>query len=410
MAETDEHEAAFEDLERLVQEDEVADEAEVPDDGQTERLLWLSNGLGKPIQPTARYQADREAGMDADRWFYRVQAGGVALALREDGMAAYVTGISARLKVSELEEQLNGCNLSEARVPPVEELKVALAEKSWILVAEGSPARKAEWTEYCMPGKPEQIVSLDTLSLMSLQVEALFEAEELNEESLHDIRVLAAVPGEVIAKVHKRNADDPGRDVFGRELENDEAVASRPETDDTVTFEAAEFKAARFGYVCLSNNRLSVLPPFWIGPLAIRVYGCIMDERPREFTKEAIGQWFKGLGIKEGFDKDAVGAFISKSTEGGHHGTMWLLAEGQGPVPGDDGEIELFVDTERHAGAEREDGSIDFREVNFAPDVQADKLVAKRTPPHEERPVVMLRVRSVLPRTVQMRSWKPAAT
>jgi|GEM_PF-1058347 hypothetical protein len=382
MAENDQNDAAFEDLERLVQEDDkVSDQDATVDDALTERMAWLSAGLGKPIQPSARYQADREAGMDADQWFFRVQAGGVALALREDGMAAYVTGISARLKMSELEAQLASCNLVQVAVPPAEELKTAFSEKSWILVAEGRPARRAEWTEYCMPGKPDQAVSLETLSLMSLQLDALFGAEEVNEEAFQDIRVLAAAPGEVVAKVHKRETDDPSQDVFGRGLEGAEAEASKPETDDSVNLEAAEFKAARFGYVQVSNNKLSILPPFWMDPLAIQVRGCILDERPRQFTMEMVAALFNALGIKEGIDKEAVGAFVSQFTSGGHHGAAWLLAEGKAPTPGDDGQVEILVDTERHAGVEREDGSIDFKEVNFAPDVQAEQLVAKRTPP-----------------------------
>ncbi len=388
MAEKDEQQgAAFQDLERLVQEEEAgAEEADAPGDGQTEQLSRLSEGLGKEIQPSTRYQAGPEAGMDADRWFYRVQAGGLALGLREDSMKVYLIGVSARLKVSEIEDQLGKCNLADVQVPPPEEFKAALQKKMWVPVAEGRPARKAEWTAFCTPGEPEQVVSADVLALMSVQLEALFQAEVFNEEAVREIRGLAAMPGEVIARVHRKSEDQPGQDVFGRELPLDEAEASRPEAGDCVACETHEYKATKYGYVCLSNNRLSVLPPFWMGPLAVQVYGCVLDERPRPVTREMVGAWFQALKIKEGADMEGVDAFVGQTAGGGHQGTACLLAAGKEPAPGQDAEIEMLVDTERKAGVEREDGSIDFREVNFAPDVKTDQPVARRRPPTRGTP------------------------
>ena len=60
----------------------------------------------------------------------------------------------------------------------------------------------------------------------------------------------------------------------------------------------------------------------------------------------------------------------------------WLkVAEGHPPQDGEDAQVEILVDLERRGGQEREDGSIDFREVNFTPNVSAGQLVARRTSP-----------------------------
>ncbi len=63
-------------------------------------------------------------------------------------------------------------------------------------------------------------------------------------------------------------------------------------------------------------------------------------------------------------------------------GAGWArVAEGVPPRHGEDARLEVEVDMERRAGRLCEDGSIDFREVNFAPNVRAGQVIARRWPP-----------------------------
>ena len=97
-------------------------------------------------------------------------------------------------------------------------------------------------------------------------------------------------------------------------------------------------------------------------------------------TLAAAEQWLEENGVVEGIRREGLEAAVAKAQAGGDP-DMTTTAVGTEPIRGEDAQLELMVDTERNAGRVMEDGSIDFHEVNFVPNVRAGQMVAGMTPP-----------------------------
>lgn len=93
---------------------------------------------------------------------------------------------------------------------------------------------------------------------------------------------------------------------------------------------------------------------------------------------EDIYQKLKDMGIRTGWDQEEM----QKACEAMHPG-QYLIASGSMPKAGQHGRLELLVDTERKKGGPKEldDGSIDFRELQYFPSVEQGQLIAVLHPP-----------------------------
>lgn len=90
-----------------------------------------------------------------------------------------------------------------------------------------------------------------------------------------------------------------------------------------------------------------------------------------------IMQKLESLRVKHGFHQDE----ITKAMEADEPGTF-EIASGKSPIPGKDGWLELKVDMETQEGPkEKEDGSVDFRDLKTIPAVERGKVVAIIHPP-----------------------------
>ena len=81
-------------------------------------------------------------------------------------------------------------------------------------------------------------------------------------------------------------------------------------------------------------------------------------------------------------DDEAIEAWLAKSSV-----EKIVIAEGQEPIHGHDGEIKFHFETNfTNPGKINEDGSIDFRERGNIPYVSKEDLLAQKTPAQESKP------------------------
>ena len=183
-------------------EDEVAAGLRPKDDAQARSM---AAALEQPVEALEQVKAGREAGKDRGKLFYTIELDKVMLAIRQDGMRAYVTQLAPEVSdESQAVEALKQCHLVDMDVRALKERQKQLHNKApeWIQVAEGRPAvsGKSENIDFAHPNKPGRSLSLETLSLISMELHKLFRSQVLNKTALQVIRAVAVAPGEILAR------------------------------------------------------------------------------------------------------------------------------------------------------------------------------------------------------------------
>lgn len=207
---------------------------------------------------------------------------------------------------------------------------------------------------------------------------------------LVDFFGIAVLPGQVFARVVTRDRDGVlVAEEKVAEAENDPAGEvivewreERIEAGEFVVLEGGEYRAERYGYLQLAENRFSVVAPFFVTGDRLQAHWGIFSQAALGVTPAMLHSWFDTLGIKPEFIDLVKVERLLEALEGGEPKRgAFLVAMGKKPVDGTDGRVELVVPMERPAGIERADGSVDFREVNYLPNVEVGQLVAHRVPP-----------------------------
>ena len=390
----------IEDLDDFLQEAEVltqgvAETVEEAVEGEAESVgaergaqaRWIAQGLQQPVENLERLEAGPEAGEDAGTLFYTLTISGIRLAIRRDGLRAYLTAVSAK-KTSEetVGEVLQSCHLVGIKTAGLQPfLKRKGKQRKWLKIADGRPPVPGhpDRIDFFCPGKPEQPLSAEAFSLMSLGVTELFGTSRIDEATLQKCQGLAVVPGEILARGIPEEGGEPGLDVFGRTLSPSlETPQERVKPGLRVSLsEEGGYRAEALGYMCLLEGQLSVLSPLWIDPEQVKVYWLLLDDQPHPMTREMVHLCLEELEVKEGIKEDKIEQFVQQVQQGAHKRGMFLVAEGTPPENGEDARVEILVDLGRRVGKEREDGSIDFRDVNFTPSVRQEQRIAQRIPP-----------------------------
>ena len=363
---------------------------------EDEQIRWIARGLGQPLEALEQVRADPRAGEDAGQVFYQIALNGVDLAIRQDGMRAYLSRVEAgAAEAEQVENLLRGCHLQELEVPAFKTIRRSSLRKNskarvhhlsgWIRVAEGRPPApgRLEQVEYLHPARPGHKLPAGTLSSLSARLLELLKAEKLDAEALQQIHALAAIPGEVVARALPPQEGQPGCDVFGRELPLSTIAAELPpEPGAHVKKDTrGEYRARRYGYLCLEENHLSVLSPLWLDSENMRACWLHLDPAPQPLKAEMVHQCLADRGVVEGIDAGKIDKLCRRIRRGVRACGCFPIAAGIPPIHGEDGQVEFLVEVERRAGRVREDGSMDFHEVNFVPSVRAGQQVAHRLPP-----------------------------
>ena len=348
-----------------------------------ERLSRTARSLGGDIEEAAAQRAGSEAGIDAGQWFFTVPLGGASLAIRQDCMTIYLSELSPKVRDRErLLELCSACGIGQPSIPGIGDIRSRLDGRParWVPIAIGSPAVQADWTRYYYPGTPTEEVPSHTLGLVSQRLVRLFHSSELDPDELATTSGLLALPGDLLAAGQSEASSRNGRDVFDQMTDPQAALPSRPEPGEGVEQIGEEYRATSFGYVQLNENTLFLQLPFWTDPNWLRVCFCLLDDRPRPVERGVLEKWFAEHGVVDGIQWEEVDAAVEMARRGCTERKAAAVAVGIEPVPGEDAQLELMVDVARRAGIFAEDGSIDFRDVNFVPNVRAGQMVAGMTP------------------------------
>ncbi|MFT5366042.1 MAG: hypothetical protein ACI8V2_000984 [Candidatus Latescibacterota bacterium] len=349
------------------------------------KMLWLAQGLKQPIEASVYKKAPPKAGLDTGQNFYMINAGRLRLALREDGMVAYISEVADGVNDEEILETLKICNLVDTDIPPGGHIH-GLLSRGWVQVCAGQVDQESISTKYNYPGEPTKALPIDTLKLMSQEIEGLWAKPDMGTAypGLHC--GLTALPGDVLATIQTKLAPVGGYDIFGRHLLSKLSDLSQPKLGENVVLDGNQFRASCYGYVVLFENVLSIKPPFWIDQEAIHLYWCLLDHRPRPVTEHDVQAFLDKNHIVEGIQQKIIETLLTEIPEGKHTLGAHLVAEAEAPVHGKDGYLELLVDTQKRIGTLHNDGSVDFGAVDFKPEAQPNVEIARLHPASVGKP------------------------
>lgn len=132
------------------------------------------------------------------------------------------------------------------------------------------------------------------------------------------------------------------------------------------TFTDFQFKEGEFVKVMCAPDNMSV---------TVRMIPCF--EGGEKMTREEFMREFTSRGISYGFDDAAIDVFLAKRP----YCTDKVLVKGLPPVQGTDAKIEYFFNTDpRVRPTLKEDGTVDFYNLNTINHCKAGDLLAKLTP------------------------------
>lgn len=336
---------------------------------------WLAQGLGQPARELAPFAAAPQSGEAQGTLFYRISLEGVELVLRHDGLTAYLLGLPPEIGAAdEVVSILEQHGLKKVQ-PPRQPGK---GPANWIKVAEGQPPKpaRARGFEFCYPGKPDQHLAPDLLIPLSVELLQLLVPETIALERLENTHALAALPGQVVAQVFLEDPGVPGRDVFGRPVPPPLAAGGgRLHLGPWISCSpAGECRAERYGYLCLAEEQLSILPPVYLPPDDMYACWIVLDRQPHAVTAEMIYQCLEDQGVAAGVSRQKIAQLVALIQQGGYKRGLYIIAQGTPPKPDKAAGIELLA---KSAAPPPSGGWL----VTFAPQVRAGQVVARRTPP-----------------------------
>ena len=348
---------------------------------EDEALAWIAKGYGREIDSAYCLKAGDEAGEDAGQWFYELAYSECSIAIRADCMRAYLATASKLASLPKLSKLLRTCGFAELDEFSAEEVRsTVMTGSQWLLIADGKASVSPEGAVFCVPGEPDSHIQEATLASLSIELKELDDAEKLEEETARSYRGYAAAPGDVIARVETDRVAEHGHDILGRELV-EEARFRAPDAGKWVEREGDEFRATRYGYVSLLDGCLSLVSPVQVDADAMAVHWCLLEHRGCNVTPELLGEWLDEAAVTEGVKEADIERMVPLAQLGAHKRGTYVIAAGTPPAHGNDARVEVLIDLERRAGKTRDDGSIDYRETNFAPNVQVEQKVVRVTPP-----------------------------
>ncbi|MEW6753283.1 MAG: FapA family protein [Candidatus Latescibacterota bacterium] len=230
---------------------------------------------------------------------------------------------------------------------------------------------------------PEARLRLDSslasrLHEVAAQVERLMSEAHPHPGPLPEGWVEVVVPGQTVL---------PGLRLLAPGEEVEQSVPVRPGAGVVVEVSGG-CRSTACGYLGLVGGELRVLSPVRLEASGLQAQWLVLEEGPWPLTREAVVGALAAAGVVEGVLPQAIARLVVRAQAGRQSRGLVVLARGTPAVPGQPATVEVLVPTQQQAGAERPDGSLDFRQVNFAPSARPGEVVARRRPPVPGRPGV----------------------
>jgi len=275
--------------------------------------------------------------------------------------------------------------ISPGALQKVEEISRSPEKTGKILLAAGTPPQiKRRITFPFLKDRPEARHSIHQAAaeLGCAGLQNLFSATDLISVHAAAVMVKAVNAGEALLEIKENPNAQPGRDVFGREIE---CIADPlPKVGDNVLFNVNGwvYEATAYGYLLVAQDTLSVLPPLWITPDRTTAYYIFLPQLApcRYPTTIVVREMLLQAGIHEKcIDNAAIENLAAQMAAGLTLPRTVKLAETVQPRHGQSATFSLSFDAAKKAGALRSNGSLDLRERNAVVSVSAGTLIAEKS-------------------------------
>ena len=197
-----------------------------------------------------------------------------------------------------------------------------------------------------------------------------------------DIPVKGVAAGELIAVRKDPLQGKPGLDVFGGPVESPEFFELSPEENVQVSEDFYRFESSIYGYLMILDQRINVISPLRISADKMTAWFVNLPQiSPSRYPgpPDIISQLEKG-GVTIGIREEVIQQLCADLRN--NKASCWtVVARGIEPVPGRDAWLDFSIDREKRAGKERDDGSMDMRDLNLFQSVRAGALIAVKNPP-----------------------------
>jgi uncharacterized protein (DUF342 family) len=245
---------------------------------------------------------------------------------------------------------------------------------------EAVPGTDASWCFSFEPGLTKFFIEIVRVMIKSPRVGYL-------DQYCLGLAGKSVATGECIAYKKPPTEGEAGIDVFGEEFMPDEPGDDYLELGDGLSLSAdgKECFADVFGYVGIHRKRIEITSPIWVDPERMNAYFVNLPNLGERAvpTPTDIEALFVAADVCTGTDQAAIALLCEKSKQNMPMDLVIPLAHGNEPVHGRDGRFSFSVDIEAKPGLLREDGSIDFRQLNQSHLVKANTCIGSSIPATE---------------------------
>jgi len=232
--------------------------------------------------------------------------------------------------------------------------------------------------------------SLNEISNIEIHGKSL--EELINQLAIEKVEVdtfpaLFVKKGEVIAKTTLPGEGKKGKNIFGEEIPSvmgKKLITPGQNIEMALSKEAINYVASISGYLECEGNELMVISPLWLSKdeqIACFIKLPTLNKTPIDFKLELSTDMMKKDNISNGIKIDQLAQISSVLKNEPDKFEKLVIAEGTLAQKGDDAKIELFFSKDYQKSKIREDGSVDYREIEKKDMVKAKQLVAVKYRP-----------------------------
>ncbi len=238
-----------------------------------------------------------------------------------------------------------------------------------------SPQQSEEDSVEFLFAPADEVAALTFAQLMS----ALGE-DDLQKVVSRDLLTQLVSPEQDLARVPSGSID-AGVNIYGKPLTSESGDQPQLVAGGGVRVADGTMVAEIYGYVCVDDNRLSVLTPIWVSSNHMEAFFIRFPQAQAPPLPQS--DWLMKLlemkSISTGIDEPALEKLCRQDLPLSER-TAVRVAGAKEPVAGTDARIDYTFDPAKKAGLVLEDGSIDLRERNTSVSIAAGDMLGEFVP------------------------------
>ena len=185
-------------------------------------------------------------------------------------------------------------------------------------------------------------------------------------------------PEELLAAVEDPSeGEKPGKDAFGNTV-TEPGEKAKVEAGENVEAIDDGFVSKAYGYVCITDDEISVIPPIWVSEdlLEAHFVHFAQARKPKPPQSDWLLQSLQLKGVTSGIEEVKVEKLCEKLPAATEKCSI-LIAKVRAVVDGKDAHIKYSFDPEKRAGKILPDGAIDFKERNATIGISAEQSLGE---------------------------------